>query len=126
MNALKNKVSLIGRLGANPEVLTFDSGKTLARFTLATNESFKSNNEWQEVTQWHIITAWGKTAEKIKNILSKGQEIILEGRLVNQSYETKNGEKRYSTQVEMTDFYILKSNAIEKSKLENNNKSSKK
>jgi single-strand DNA-binding protein len=126
MNALKNKVSLIGRLGANPEVLTFDSGKTLARFTLATNESFKSNNEWQEVTQWHVITAWGKTAEKIKNILSKGQEIILEGRLVNQSYETKNGEKRYSTQVEMTDFYILKSNAIEKSKLENNNKSSKK
>ena len=90
MNALKNKVSLIGRLGVNPEVLTFDSGRTLARFTLATNELLRTNKEWQEVTQWHTIVAWGKTAERIKKNLSKGQEIILEGRLVNQSYENKN------------------------------------
>jgi len=126
MNALKNKVSLIGRLGANPEVLTFDSGKTLARFTLATNELFKSNNEWQEITQWHTITAWGKTAERIKKTLFKGQEIILEGKLVNQSYETKSGEKRYSTQIEMNDFYVLKSQTGEKIESNNTDKISKK
>ncbi len=107
MNALRNKVSLIGRLGANPEVLKFESGSTLARFTLATNEPIKVNGKWQEQTQWHSITAWGKTAEIIQKILSKGQEIMLEGRLVQQNYETKNGEKRFGTNVELKEFLLL-------------------
>lgn len=56
MNTLRNKVSLIGRLGAQPEVVKFDSGRTLARFSLATNESYKNKEgEWQDVTQWHIM-----------------------------------------------------------------------
>lgn len=109
MNALKNKVSLIGRLGANPEVVTFESGRMMARFTLATNESYKTNGVWQEQTQWHTIMAWGRTAENIKNILLKGQEIILEGRLVNKNYETKTGEKKFSTCVELNEFMVLKS-----------------
>lgn len=108
MNALRNKVSLIGRLGANPEVVTFDSGKTLARFTLATNESYKLNGVWQEQTQWHTINAWGKVAERIQQTLQKGQEIMLEGRLVNQNYENKSGEKRFSTLIELTEFLVLK------------------
>ena len=109
MNALRNKVSLIGRLGANPEVLKFESGSTLTRFTLATNEPIKVNGKWQEQTQWHSITAWGKTAELIQKILSKGQEIMLEGRLVQQNYETKSGEKRFGTNVELKEFLLLNS-----------------
>ena len=109
MNALRNKVSLIGRLGANPEVLKFESGRTLARFTLATNEPIKINGTWQEQTQWHSITAWGKTAEIIQRILNKGQEIMMEGRLVQQNYETKTGEKRFGTTVELKEFLLLNS-----------------
>lgn len=124
MNALRNKVSMIGRLGANPEVVTFESGKTLARFTLATNESFKVNGVWQEQTQWHTINGWGKVAQRIQKSLHKGQEIMLEGRLVNQNYETKAGEKRYSTLIEVTEFLVLKPNteiAKEKSFQESKN-----
>ena len=108
MNALRNKVNLIGRLGADPELVTFETGKILTRFTLATKEDFKDKSgEWQNNTQWHNINAWGKNAERVKKILSKGNEIILEGRLINQSYETKSGEKRYSTIVEAFDFLLL-------------------
>lgn len=108
MNSLRNKVSLIGRLGAQPEVVTFDSGRTLARFSLATNESYKNKEgEWQESTQWHNITAWGKTADLIGKLLNKGQEVVVEGKLVNNSYETKEGEKRYGTTIEVNEFLLL-------------------
>ncbi len=108
MNTLRNKVSLIGRLGAQPEVVTFDSGRTLARFSLATNENYKNKEgEWQENTQWHSITAWGKTAELVAKFLNKGQEVLVEGRIVNNSYETKDGEKRYGTTIEVSDFLML-------------------
>ena len=81
MNALKNKVSLIGRLGVQPEVVNLDSGKKLARFTLATNENYKNKNgEWQSITQWHTINAWGKLAELVQKLLTKGQEIVVEGK----------------------------------------------
>ena len=108
MNKLKNKVNLIGRLGAQPEVVTFDSGKTLARFNLATNENYKDKKgEWVESTQWHTINTWGKTAERVKQHLTKGQEIILEGKLVHQTYETAAGEKRYATIIEATEFLVI-------------------
>ncbi|MBL4862955.1 MAG: single-stranded DNA-binding protein [Crocinitomicaceae bacterium] len=108
MNALRNKVSLIGRLGAQPEVVTFDSGKTLARFSIATNENYKNKEgEWQENTQWHNIVAWGKTAELIGKMLNKGQEVVVEGRLVHKTYKTKDGEKRYGTEIEVNEFLML-------------------
>ena len=125
MNALRNKVSLIGRLGANPEVVTFETGKTLARFTVATNESYKLNGVWQEQTQWHTINAWGKVAQRMQKTLQKGQEIVLEGRLVNQNYETKNGEKRFVTFVEVNEFLVLKAaneKTLEKATQKTNNK----
>ena len=125
MNALRNKVSLIGRLGANPEVVTFETGKTLARFTVATNESYKLNGVWQEQTQWHTINAWGKVAQRMQKTLHKGQEIVLEGRLVNQNYETKNGEKRFVTLVEVNEFLVLKAaneKTLEKTTQKTNNK----
>jgi single-strand DNA-binding protein len=112
MNALKNKVSLIGRLGVQPEVVNLDSGRKLARFTLATNENYKNKNgEWQSITQWHTINAWGKLAELVQKLLTKGQEIVVEGKLVNQSYENKNGEKRFTTIVEATEFLVLTTKA---------------
>jgi len=101
-------VSLIGRLGAQPEVMTFESGRKMARFTLATNESYKNKDgEWQENTQWHIITAWGKTAELVGKLLQKGNEIVVDGKLVTTTYETKEGEKRYGTSIELNEFLLL-------------------
>ncbi len=109
MNTLRNKVSLIGRLGAQPEVVSFDSGTQMARFSLATNESYKDKNgEWQDRVQWHNVKAWGNTAQLVGKLLEKGTEVIIEGRLVNNTYETKDGEKRYSTDIEISEFIRLK------------------
>lgn len=114
MNALKNKVTLIGRLGAKPEVMNFETGRALARFTLATNEGYKDRNgQWQDNTQWHNINAWGKSAELVGKLLDKGLEVMLEGKLVNQSYETKSGEKRFSTVVELNEFLIISSKNVQ-------------
>ncbi len=114
MNALKNKVTLIGRLGAKPEVMNFETGRALARFTLATNEGYKDKNgQWQDNTQWHNINAWGKSAELVGKLLDKGLEVMLEGKLVNQTYETKSGEKRFSTVVELNEFLIISSRNVQ-------------
>lgn len=108
MNTLRNKVSLIGRLGAQPEVKTFATGSTLASFDLATNENYKDKDgQWHDRTQWHKVNAWGKVAERVEKALKKGQEIIVEGKLVHQTYESKSGEKRYSTIIEATEFLLL-------------------
>ena len=110
MNALRNKVSLIGRLGAQPEVVTLDSGVKLVTFSLATNERYKDKDDvWQENTQWHNLKAWGITAENVSKVLDKGHEVIVEGRLVNNNYETKKGEKRYGTTIEVNEFLMLTS-----------------
>jgi single-strand DNA-binding protein len=110
MNNLRNKVSLIGRLGMEPEFVTTEKGRLLARFSMAVNSNYKDKSgAWVTDTQWHTVNAWGKTAERVKKALAKGLEIVVEGRLLNNSYETKNGEKRFSTIVEMNDFLILSS-----------------
>ena len=108
MNALRNKVQLIGNLGNNPEVITLESGKKLAKFSLATNEYYRdAKGEKQTKTDWHNIIAWGKTAELIENYASKGKEIAVEGKLTNRSYETKAGEKRYITEVVVNEVLLL-------------------
>ncbi len=100
MNTLKNKVQLIGNLGSDPEIINLESGKTLAKFTMATNENFKnSGGEKQTDTQWHNIVAWGKTAEIIEKYVHKGKEIALEGKLTHRRYEDKDGNERYKTEV---------------------------
>lgn len=115
MNNLKNKVSLIGRLGAQPEIVTFDTGKMLARFSIAVNDRYKSKTgDWVETTQWHNINAWGKAAELVQQLLNKGQEVVIEGKLVNRTYETKSGEKRYSTGIDMSEFLIVTPKTEEK------------
>ena len=108
MSTLRNKVSLIGRLGAKPEIMELTGGYMKTRFPLATKESFKDKSgEWKDNTQWHNIVIWGKSAERFVKIADKGFEIAVEGRLVNKQYESKSGEKRYSTEIEVSDFLLL-------------------
>lgn len=108
MNAVKNKVQLIGNLGNNPEVITLESGKKLAKFSIATNETYKNaSGEKVTDTQWHNVVAWGKTAEIVENYLAKGSEVLIEGKLTSRSYENKEGEKRYVTEVVCNELLML-------------------
>jgi single-strand DNA-binding protein len=105
---MKNKVQLIGNVGNNPEIKTFDGGKKLVSFTLATNESYKNDKgEKVEQTEWHRVSAWGKTADVIEKFVTKGKEIAIEGKLTHRSYDDKNGEKRYITEVVASDVLLL-------------------
>ena len=108
MSTLRNKVQLIGNLGSNPEIITLESGKKLAKFSLATNESYK-NAQGEKVidTQWHNIVVWNKTAEIVEKYLVKGNEVAVEGKLTTRSYETKEGEKRYITEVVCNELLML-------------------
>lgn len=108
MNNLKNKVQLIGNLGMNPEIKTLESGKKLAKFSIATNESYKNaKGEKVEDTQWHNLIAWGKTADIIEKYLQKGNEVAVEGKLTNRSYDDKDGNKRYVTEIVVNELLML-------------------
>ena len=108
MSTLRNRVQLIGNLGNNPEIITLDSGKKIAKFSIATNESYK-NSQGEKVTdtQWHNVVAWNKTAEIIERYLEKGTEVAVEGKLTSRSYETKEGEKKYITEVICNEVLLL-------------------
>ncbi len=108
MNTLRNKVQLIGNLGNDPEIINLESGKTLAKFSIATNESYKNaSGEKITDTQWHNVVAWGKTAEIVEKYVTKGKEVAIEGKLTSRSYETKEGEKRYVTEVVCNELLML-------------------
>ena len=108
MNNLRNKVSLIGNLGATPEVKIFETGKKMVRLSLATSENYKSTNgEKVEETQWHNLVAWGKTADIAEKYLQKGSELAIEGKLTYRSYEDKNGEKKYITEIIVNELMML-------------------
>ncbi len=108
MNNLKNKVQLIGNLGNAPEVKAVNGGTKLARMSLATNETYRNaKGEKVTETQWHTIVAWGKTAEFVEKYFTKGIEVMVEGKLVSRSYNDKDGNKKYITEVEANDVLIL-------------------
>ncbi|RBW59249.1 single-stranded DNA-binding protein [Tenacibaculum sp. E3R01] len=108
MNALKNRVQLIGNLGNDPEIITLESGKKLAKFSIATNETYKnSTGEKVTDTQWHNIVAWNKTAEIIEKYLEKGNEVVIEGKLTSRSFDDKEGNKRYVTEVVCNELLML-------------------
>jgi len=108
MNTLRNKVQLIGNLGKDPEINNLESGKILAKFAIATNESYKNaSGEKITDTQWHNVVAWGKTAQIIEKYVTKGKEVAIEGKLTSRSYETKEGEKRYITEVVCSELLML-------------------
>ena len=108
MNTLRNKVQLIGNLGNDPEIINLESGKTLAKFAIATNESYK-NTQGEKVTdtQWHNIVAWGKTAQIVEKYVTKGKEVAIEGKLTTRSWEDKEGMKRYTTEVVCSELLML-------------------
>ncbi|MCB0458663.1 MAG: single-stranded DNA-binding protein [Flavobacteriaceae bacterium] len=108
MNALKNKVQLIGNLGNNPEIVALSSGKKLAKFTIATNEVYRNaKGEKVQETQWHNLVAWNKTAEIVEKYLSKGNEVAVEGKLTSRSYEDKEGVKKYITEIVVNELLML-------------------
>lgn len=108
MNALRNKVQLIGHVGNEPEIKTLDGGKKLANLTIATNEVYyKENGDKVENTEWHRITAWGKTAEIIEKYVIKGKEVAIEGKLTHRSYDDKDGNKRYVTEVVANEILLI-------------------
>jgi single-strand DNA-binding protein len=106
MKSLRNSVQLIGRLGKDPEVKTFNSSKK-ASFTLATTDAYKNQKgEKVEDTQWHNIVIWGKLAGVAEKYLKKGQEVAVEGKLIHRAYET-SGEKKYITEINVNDLVML-------------------
>jgi single-strand DNA-binding protein len=95
-----NKVIIIGRMGADPEVKTVTGGNTVARLSVATSENWKDREgQKQERTEWHKIVVWGKLAELCGKYLSKGRQVYVEGRLQTRSWEDQQGQKKYTTEI---------------------------
>lgn len=110
MKTIKNKVQLIGNVGDSPKSHTFESGKKVTRFTMATNDSYNNaDGEKVQQTQWHNLVAWGKTAEIIDQYVTKGKEVAVEGKLTSRSYENEAGEKQYITEVLVNEILLLNS-----------------
>ena len=108
MNTLRNKVQLIGNLGNNPEIITLESGKKLAKISIATNETYKNaQDEKVTDTQWHNVIAWNKTADIIEKYLQKGSEVAIEGKLTSRSYDDNDGNKKYITEVVCNELLML-------------------
>ncbi|WP_432222652.1 single-stranded DNA-binding protein [Flavobacterium sp. TMP13] len=108
MSNLRNRVQLIGHVGQDPEVKTLEGGRKVANITVATNDRYTNDKgEKVEQTEWHRLTAWGKTAELIEKYVTKGKEVAVEGKLTHRSYDDKNGEKRYITEVLISELQLL-------------------
>ena len=116
MKSLINSVRLMGNVGATPEVKSFDNGNKVAKLRLATNEKQKNaKGETVEITHWHNLVFWGKSAELIEKYIDKGERIAIEGTLANRMYETKAGDKRQVTEVRVDSFEFVSR------KVQNNN-----
>jgi len=108
MYALRNRVQLIGNLGAAPEIKTLKEGKKMARFSVATNESYRNaKGEKITETQWHNLVAWGKVAEIAEKYLTKGKEVVVEGKLITRNYNDKEGNKKSITEIEVSDLLLM-------------------
>lgn len=110
MNALRNRVQLVGNLGQDPEIRTLDGGKKVAHFTMATNDNYKnSDGQKIEETTWHNIVAWNGLAETASKFLKKGQEVLVEGRIVYKTYEDKKGVTKNATDIVLNNLLLLRS-----------------
>ncbi|OMP32724.1 single-stranded DNA-binding protein [Mangrovimonas sp. DI 80] len=108
MNALRNKVQLIGRLGQDPEIVNFEDGNKLARFSLATDDSYKDKKGQKiERTYWHNVVVRGGLVKVVENYITKGQEIAVEGKLTNRSWEDKEGNRHYATEILCSELLML-------------------
>jgi len=108
-------VQLIGHLGSTPEVRETETGKKLAKFSLATNQSYRNaNGEKITETTWHQLIAWGAVADIAEKYLNKGSEVAIEGRLINRSYTDKEGVKKYISEVQVNELLLLGNKASSK------------
>ena len=108
MNQLRNKVQLIGHAGIDPQIKSTATGKKLVKFSLATNESFKNKEgERQFSTQWHNLVLWGKQATIAEKFIQKGSEIAIEGKLNNRTYITPSGEKKFVSEVIVSEITFM-------------------
>ena len=108
MNNLRNNVRLIGNLGMNPDVKELNGGKKLAKFSIATSETYKGEDgEKVTETQWHNLIAWGKQAEIVEKYLKKGNEVAIDGKISSRNYTDKDGVKRYVTEIIVNDLLMI-------------------
>ena len=106
---MKNRVQLIGHVGQEPEIKNLEGGKKLVNISIATNEVYyKDNGDKVEKTEWHRVSAWGKTAEIIEKYVTKGKEIAIDGKLTTRNYDDKDGVKRYITEIVANEVLLLK------------------
>lgn len=118
MNSMKNKVQLIGNLGADPEVKETGKSGSMVRLSLATTESYiNAKKEKVEETNWHNLLLWGNLASSTEKFLSKGDTIAVEGRLKNNTYTDKNGEKRYTNDIVVNEYQLLHKKQVEAAKV---------
>ncbi len=109
MNSLRNKVQLIGRLGQDPEIITFDDGGKIARFNLATDDSYKDKEGNKvERTYWHPVVVKNGLVKVVENYVTKGKEIAIEGKLTSRSWDDKEGKKHYVTEVIVNELLMLR------------------
>jgi single-strand DNA-binding protein len=103
-----NKVMLIGNLGRNPEMKATPGGQNVARFSIATTETWKAQSgEKQSKTEWHNIVVWGKQAETVERFLSKGSQVMVEGRIQYREYTSRDGIKKNATEIRCDNFVML-------------------
>ncbi|MEZ4780619.1 MAG: single-stranded DNA-binding protein [Flavobacteriaceae bacterium] len=108
MSSIKNHVQLIGNVGQEPTVTNLESGKKVARFSLATNENYKDGKgEKQTDTNWHTVIAWGKVADIIEKFVAKGKEIGIVGKLKTRIYTMDDGNQRYVTEVVADEILLM-------------------
>ncbi len=108
MNALRNKVQLIGNLGNAPEIKTLENGKKMARFSVATHEIYRNaKGEKITETQWHNLVAWGKLADLAEKYLTKGKEVAIEGKLIYRNYNDKDGNKKYINEIQVNEILLI-------------------
>lgn len=108
MNPLKNRVQLIGRLGKDPQIKRLPDQKVVAQCSLATSERYQNKaGEKIEDTQWHQVVLWGRLAEVAERFLTKGMQVAIEGKLTYRSYQDKQGQQRYITEIVAQDLLLL-------------------
>lgn len=108
MNALRNTVQLIGRLGQDPEIVSFPDGNKIAKFSMATDDSYKNKaGEKVERAYWHNIIVRGGLVEVVEKYVTKGKEIAVEGKLTNRSWEDKDGKKQYITEIFCNELLLM-------------------
>ena len=110
-SSLVNSVRLLGNVGNNPEVKTFEDGNKVARLSLATNEVYyNKQKEKITITEWHSLNLWGKKAELVENYVTKGDRLLIEGKLKYSSYTDKDGILKYKTEIEVNELQFLSYN----------------